>query len=252
MHEPAGAQGRKTVWEKVYTSDQAALGKTEYDMVCAGCHGNDLSGRDGGGQGPELAGPAFRKKWDLQSVNQLYHRDQDAHAAQPARYAHRRRLPERRGLRPRVEQVPRRRQSARRQCGALASTFITQAETTKAAADSAAIATGALVQVIGCLQNSGDGWMLTQAAPPVRGGKPRHRRPNSWASWPQRRRAPQACAYFGIYSAPNEHKGHRMEAKGFLVKDPDGDRLNVVSLEMIAPACAPYTTLLDPRICSGI
>ena len=30
-----------------------------------------------------------------------------------------------------------------------------------------------------------------------------------------------------------------MEAKGFLVKDPDGDRLNVVSLEMIATACAP-------------
>jgi hypothetical protein len=29
-----------------------------------------------------------------------------------------------------------------------------------------------------------------------------------------------------------------MEAKGFIVKDPDGDRLNVVSLEMVASSCA--------------
>ena len=118
MHEPAGAQGRKTVWEKVYTSDQAALGKTEYDMVCAGCHGNDLSGRDGGGQGPELCRPRLQEEVGPAERQPAVHRDQDAHAAQPARYAHRRRLPERRGLRPRVEQVPRRRRSARRQCGA--------------------------------------------------------------------------------------------------------------------------------------
>jgi hypothetical protein len=42
----------------------------------------------------------------------------------------------------------------------------------------------------------------------------------------------------GIYTALDEHKGHRMEAKGFLVKDPNGDRLNVVALEMVAPTCA--------------
>src|SRR5262245_19362544 len=66
------AQERRTVWDKVFTADQAALGKTEYDTHCAGCHVKDLSGRDGGGEGPQLAGAAFTKKWDLQSVNQLY------------------------------------------------------------------------------------------------------------------------------------------------------------------------------------
>jgi hypothetical protein len=29
-----------------------------------------------------------------------------------------------------------------------------------------------------------------------------------------------------------------MEGKGFIVKDPEGDRLNVVSLEMVAASCA--------------
>jgi hypothetical protein len=41
-----------------------------------------------------------------------------------------------------------------------------------------------------------------------------------------------------VYSALDEHKGHRMEGKGFIVKDPEGDRLNVVSLEMVASSCA--------------
>src|SRR5262245_56065507 len=73
MHAgPVRAQERRTVWDKVFTADQAALGKMEYDTHCAGCHQNDLSGRDGGGQGPQLAGAAFTKKWDLQSLNQLF------------------------------------------------------------------------------------------------------------------------------------------------------------------------------------
>jgi hypothetical protein len=32
-------------------------------------------------------------------------------------------------------------------------------------------------------------------------------------------------------------KGHKMEARGFLVRDSNGDRINVVTLEMIGPGC---------------
>src|SRR5262245_37472365 len=55
------AQDKKTVWDKVYTVEQATKGKVEYESHCAGCHVKDLSGRDGGGEGPELAGAAFTK-----------------------------------------------------------------------------------------------------------------------------------------------------------------------------------------------
>ena len=51
------AQDKKTVWDKVYTAEQASKGKVEYDNHCSGCHVKDLSGRDGGGEGPE---PALR------------------------------------------------------------------------------------------------------------------------------------------------------------------------------------------------
>ena len=66
------AQDKKTVWDKVYTAEQATKGKVEYDTHCSGCHVKDLSGRDGGGEGPELAGAAFTKKWDFQNLNQLF------------------------------------------------------------------------------------------------------------------------------------------------------------------------------------
>ena len=110
--------GRKTVWDKVYTAEQAAQGKTTYEVSCAGCHAKDLNGRDGGGQGPELAGNAFTKKWELQTLNQLYSRDQDAHAAQPAGLAHQRGISEPRRLHPAGEQVSRRRDGADRRHGA--------------------------------------------------------------------------------------------------------------------------------------
>ena len=95
------------------------------------------------------------------------------------------------------------------------------------------------MQVIGCLQNSGDGWMLTQAAPPVRTENPDASPPEQLSKLASTPAGTASLRLLGVYSTLDEHKGHRMEAKGFLVKDPEGDRLNVVSLEMVASACAP-------------
>ena len=237
MSEPAGAQDRQTVWDKVYTSEQAALGKVEYDMVCSNCHGKDLTGREGGGQGPELAGPAFTKKWDLQSLNQLYTEIKtrmprnnpgtltaDAYLNVVAYVLESNKYPP--GEDPLVADAK-----------VLSTTFITLPA--KAAAAPTAITTGSLVQVVACLQNSGDGWILTEAAPPVRTENP------DASSAEQRKKLASTAAgtgtlrVLGVYGGLDEHKGHRMEAKGFLVRDPAGDRLNVVSLEMVASTCAP-------------
>lgn len=61
------AQGTRTVADGVYTSAQAARGKTTYDMQCRACHGATL----GGGLAPPLSGAAFLAVWGRSSVADL-------------------------------------------------------------------------------------------------------------------------------------------------------------------------------------
>jgi mono/diheme cytochrome c family protein len=57
----------RTVWDGVYTAEQAARGKSQYATSCARCHGGSLEG----GMGASLVGTAFWNKWREQSVGDL-------------------------------------------------------------------------------------------------------------------------------------------------------------------------------------
>jgi hypothetical protein len=39
--------------------------------------------------------------------------------------------------------------------------------------------------------------------------------------------------------APDDKKGHKVQVKGVLVRQASGDRINVLLLDSLAPACAP-------------
>jgi S-disulfanyl-L-cysteine oxidoreductase SoxD len=65
------AQGSKSVWDGVYTTQQAARGAALYAEDCASCHADDLLGS---GPMPALTGKEFRKEWDGQSVGDLFER----------------------------------------------------------------------------------------------------------------------------------------------------------------------------------
>ena len=58
----------RSVWDGVYTKEQAARGQTEYLQECARCHGQNLGG---GEVAPALAGDEFLQKWDGKSVGEL-------------------------------------------------------------------------------------------------------------------------------------------------------------------------------------
>lgn len=53
----------------VFTTVQAAQGRTVYRAICAGCHAGDLGGRD---DAPALAGPDFLKTWGPRTTLDLY------------------------------------------------------------------------------------------------------------------------------------------------------------------------------------
>ena len=64
------ASGR-TVWDSVYTSDQATRGQTSYSQSCARCHQASLGGAD---ESPALAGSGFLGAWNGHSLGELHER----------------------------------------------------------------------------------------------------------------------------------------------------------------------------------
>ena len=68
----AHAQGTaRTVWDGVYTADQADRGKAAYGEQCAACHGPTLAGID---VAPPLSGNAFLNNWNNTSAGDLFER----------------------------------------------------------------------------------------------------------------------------------------------------------------------------------
>ncbi len=65
------AQPTKSVWDGVYTVDQANRGKELYASQCASCHGAELTG---GEMAPALTGGEFGSGWDGLTVGDLFER----------------------------------------------------------------------------------------------------------------------------------------------------------------------------------
>jgi S-disulfanyl-L-cysteine oxidoreductase SoxD len=61
----------KSVWDGVFTEEQAKRGEETYGKECAGCHGPTLVG--GGGAAP-LTGGAFLSNWNGLTVGDLFDR----------------------------------------------------------------------------------------------------------------------------------------------------------------------------------
>jgi mono/diheme cytochrome c family protein len=65
-------QETRSVWDGVYTQEQAKRGAGLFDRECAGCHGPAGAG---GGMAPALVGGAFSANYDGQTVGDLFDRN---------------------------------------------------------------------------------------------------------------------------------------------------------------------------------
>ena|SRR5688500_16884273 len=59
----------RSVWDGVYTKEQARRGLTAYREECMKCHGENLTG---GEAGPSLVGDEFLAKWNGKTAADLY------------------------------------------------------------------------------------------------------------------------------------------------------------------------------------
>jgi len=73
----AAAQGEQqasesqSVWDGVYTAEQAKRGQALYEKDCSTCHGDRLNGT---GEAPALSGGKFLSNWNGLTVGDLFER----------------------------------------------------------------------------------------------------------------------------------------------------------------------------------
>lgn len=65
------SQSQRSVWDGVFTAEQAKRGQARYNELCGSCHGDTLAG---GESAPPLAGGEFLANWNTLTVGDLFDR----------------------------------------------------------------------------------------------------------------------------------------------------------------------------------
>jgi mono/diheme cytochrome c family protein len=71
LHAQDDASSSRSVWDGVYTEEQAKRGQPLYTQHCASCHGDSLTG---GEMAPPLVGGEFLSNWNGLTVGDLFER----------------------------------------------------------------------------------------------------------------------------------------------------------------------------------
>jgi len=214
------------VWQGVYTEAQAARGQTEYDTHCARCHRDDLAGYNS-----VLKGQRFLQNYRETSLDILFDKTRTT--------------------------MP------RGAAGTLTDTayidivaYVLKANEFPAGRSELRVEDlsriqvigkdgpqpvpeFSLVRVVGCLVTnvSDSTWSLTHSTDPVRTGNPQPAAGDIEAA----QRLGLGPQTFGLLVSaaykPELHKGHKVEVRGFLIRRPAENRLNITSLETLDASC---------------
>jgi mono/diheme cytochrome c family protein len=228
----AQSVGPRTVLEGVYSDAQAARGKAVYDASCATCHRADLTGFSG----PPLKGDLFMDRWREFKLEVLYKliRTTMPNGA-PGTLSEANYLDVTSYIL-QTNELP-----------AGAKELTTDAVNTTLLVGKNGpqpLPSSALVDVVGCLTlDSGNGWFLTHSSEPVR-------TLNQWEVTPDDVKTNKAKDYgdqlFRLVNItdvpgfdPDAANGNKTEAKGTLVRQPSGSRINVTVLQSLGAMCDP-------------
>jgi len=217
--EPAKDADRKTVWDGAYTDAQAARGQTQYEASCRSCH------RDG-----PRRNDAFMRDWSGTDVDGLFNQ---IRASMPAG------APSSLSDNAYLDIV-----AYMLQVNAFpAGRNELNADTIKSIRIEGRngpepVPNFALVGVVGCLAQGPDtAWMLVGAGEPVRTKNPAASKDEELKNSEAAARGTQTFRLLNVYPTPDPYKGHKVEAKGFLIRDPGGNRINVTSVQTLATRC---------------
>jgi len=225
---PALFGAPKTVWDGVYTSAQAERGQAAYTAQCARCHGDDHRG-----SGNVLIGAKFMQQWREDNLHNMYTILRDTMPRNAPRS-----LPDGTYLDImayllKLNEFP------------VGKADLSLSETAGimlvAKEGPAPVPDFALVTVTGCLgPMTGDNGTVTLASEPVRSRQPGKSVGDELKGALSKPEGKRKLSLMGVqYNNEGAESGHRGEIKGFLIRLPEGDKLNVTSMQTSADKCTP-------------
>ncbi len=225
------ASGR-TILDGVFTPAQAERGRSAYALECSSCHSEDLQGMSG----TALTGQQFIDTWREDSVSRLfdYIRDRMPQGARGS-------LSDQTYLDILTHIL-----SLNAFPAGLEELTVPQLESVQFVGPDgpAPVPEFSLIQVVGCLREDPDeGWILTDVSPPVRISDPEGGVAEAELQ-AARNSGPGTGTYRLVYMdslrpgfQPETHIGHKLHAKGYLLRNDRGDGLSVTRLEAVATSC---------------
>lgn len=230
---PAPADPDTKIWQGVYTSAQAARGKTVYEAYCTRCHGIDMvGGRQGGAGGPALVGDNFWLDWERSSLGSLYSKisktmpndspgslRSDDYADLLAYILSGNTFPAG------TADIP------------ADGSGLDVVRIVRKAGDVAEASNFSLVQVVGCLApGPGTALTLTRSTPPI---PTREERPSAAAlkDAESRELGGDTVRLIGAARYAQANAGRKVEARGLLNRTGSETRLDVLSLSAVGERC---------------
>jgi hypothetical protein len=209
----------RTVWHGAYTDAQASRGEQRYRANCTRCHA----------EGPRR-GEAFMRDWSGSDLGALLARIKSSMPPGAAGSLTDAEYVDLVAYMLRVNDFPPGLEELRSETAA---NIRVEGRT-----GSEPVPNFALVLVVGCLgAGPGTDWTVTNSSAPARTRNPA-------ASTGEELSGSQATALgdatfhlMNVYPRPEAYTGHKVEAKGFLIRDPSGDRLNATAVQSLAPRC---------------
>jgi mono/diheme cytochrome c family protein len=230
------AQTARTVLDGVYTDAQAARGQTAYQINCSMCHRESL---DGGAEALPLRGEQFVESWRDDSLAPLFDHM-------------RTRMPRRPGGEPgslsentyidilayilKVSEYP-------SGTGELTKDAVSHIQLVGKDGPKP-LPTNALVQVVGCFApGAGNSWLLANSSDPVRTRNAEEvtaeeRKASADKALGSARFRLQNLPDFRANFTPDSYTGHKVLAKGSLIRQTNNDRIYVLALETVADSCS--------------
>jgi len=216
---------RLTVWSGIYTEEQAARGADRFNESCISCHGSGTSGA------PALStsGDVFLENWGEDYLASLFDR---LRTTMPARAPGS--LPDSAY----VDLVTFMLESNGFPAGAGELTLEMLPNIRVEGRDGPGpVPDFSLVAVVGCLRPADGRWLLERATDLVRTRNPSSSAPEALELLDLRPLGTHTYELIYIFPAPVAFAGHKLEAKGFLIRDNEPAQINVTSFASIAGSC---------------